>query len=426
MGANASHAPWWAFAGCACMLVTLTGGAVFPAKIGAAVYYGLLLVGELSSSLILDATGACGLDVRPATAPRILSVLLVAAGSLAMKQAHRLDAGLQAARAWLACRRGGGGAGPLRPYLPITSASASSLGGEAAVGYPTASGGAGGAGAAVATAAALEAADKEVAEGAAVVVAPDMTAYAPRTPSPRRAMRAVSWAGGGVSHGLGPDQAGSDGPPARHSHPRHHQRGHLSLCNSFMGVGALLTPGEGVGVEYGEGGGEEDDGGGDAGGGAFGSWSGGLELDMGGGGNGAEGQARDASGAGAGVPFANGSAPPWYSGGAGPGAYARRHTDSASNAVTVPAGIGLAYAAVAGRTPAGGVSNTTSGAVQPAPPLSPPADDGYRRRLLSGGAGSTPGITVAARGDGTAHGAVPHSPASTRKTFGFPPASSRP
>lgn len=73
-------APWWAWT------AGLIGGAfvvltmVLAPRLGVVLMLGLILVGQMVASLVVDHYGLVGAPVREATPPRILGVLLVIAG----------------------------------------------------------------------------------------------------------------------------------------------------------------------------------------------------------------------------------------------------------------------------------------------------------------------------------------------------------
>jgi transporter family-2 protein len=358
LAGNLRHAEWWSFLGSLCMLATLTGGAVFPAKIGAAPYYTLLLLGELASSLVLDATGACGLPVRRASAARIISVLLVAVGSLTMKYASRVDSMLARVSGWLP---GGGACMPVpaccrckraasMPAYASIATSLSSLRDEHVhVGY-----------------------NASVAHAA---LGDTKTGISARQASADRL------------NGIGDSDATVQPSPAwrtesgdawqldHHHRHHHHHRGQLSLCNSFMGVGALLAPGpaddeaEISGMERGDGEGEA----------ARGSCPGGHDAD----------HARCQHGCECGLE------------------HNRRHTET----LVRSAGDGSARVAECKYATDARLAFVGNARVE---------DDGYRRRLLSGSA-TTPLRGVAPSG-ASVHGAGEVTMGATRAAgFGFIP-----
>jgi transporter family-2 protein len=78
--AQIASAPWWAWTG------GLLGGAfvvvtmLLAPRLGVVLMLGLILVSQMIASLVIDHFGWWNTPVRPATAPRILGVMLIIAG----------------------------------------------------------------------------------------------------------------------------------------------------------------------------------------------------------------------------------------------------------------------------------------------------------------------------------------------------------
>jgi bacterial/archaeal transporter family-2 protein len=85
---DALRSPWWYWVGGGGMgvVVVLTITVVTP-RIGAAATIGLLIAGQLAMGVAIDTYGLFGVDKVALTWPRILGVLLLAAGAvLALKR----------------------------------------------------------------------------------------------------------------------------------------------------------------------------------------------------------------------------------------------------------------------------------------------------------------------------------------------------
>ena len=80
---DALRSPWWYWIGGGGMglVVVLTITVVTP-RIGATATIGLLIAGQLAMGVAIDTYGLFGVDKVPLSWPRILGVLLLAAGAL--------------------------------------------------------------------------------------------------------------------------------------------------------------------------------------------------------------------------------------------------------------------------------------------------------------------------------------------------------
>ena len=80
---DALRSPWWYWVGGGGMgvIVVLSITVVTP-KIGAAATIGLLIAGQLAMGVAIDTYGLFGVDKVALTWPRVLGVLLLAAGAL--------------------------------------------------------------------------------------------------------------------------------------------------------------------------------------------------------------------------------------------------------------------------------------------------------------------------------------------------------
>jgi bacterial/archaeal transporter family-2 protein len=80
---DAIRSPWWYWVGGGGMgvVVVLTITVVTP-RLGAAGTIGLLIAGQLAMGVLIDRYGWFGVDRVPLTWPRVLGVLLLAAGAM--------------------------------------------------------------------------------------------------------------------------------------------------------------------------------------------------------------------------------------------------------------------------------------------------------------------------------------------------------
>ena len=73
-------APWWAWIGGALGAIYVWAAVWSVGTLGVVTLVAALIFGQLAAALVLDATGAFGLEVREISWTRIAAVLLVAAG----------------------------------------------------------------------------------------------------------------------------------------------------------------------------------------------------------------------------------------------------------------------------------------------------------------------------------------------------------
>jgi bacterial/archaeal transporter family-2 protein len=80
---DALRSPWWYWVGGGGMgVVVVLSITVVTPRIGAAATIGLLIAGQLAMGVVIDTYGLFGVDKVALTWPRILGVLLLAAGAL--------------------------------------------------------------------------------------------------------------------------------------------------------------------------------------------------------------------------------------------------------------------------------------------------------------------------------------------------------
>jgi transporter family-2 protein len=72
--------PWWAWCGGLLGVFYLWATVVASPKLGVAVTFGLVIAGQVATSMLLDHLGLLNVPVHPATTRRVLGVALVLAG----------------------------------------------------------------------------------------------------------------------------------------------------------------------------------------------------------------------------------------------------------------------------------------------------------------------------------------------------------
>jgi transporter family-2 protein len=77
---QAARAPWWAWAGGLCGAYYVFTGVALTPRLGPALYFGLLVTGQLAASLLLEHRGLLGVPAHPVSAGRVAGVLLLLAG----------------------------------------------------------------------------------------------------------------------------------------------------------------------------------------------------------------------------------------------------------------------------------------------------------------------------------------------------------
>lgn len=87
--ATAAAQPWWVWTGGVCGLVFLTLNIVLMPRIGASATVVLPLVGQVLGGLVIDLTGAFGTTQRSLNAARVIGILLVVVGAVAVNWQRR-------------------------------------------------------------------------------------------------------------------------------------------------------------------------------------------------------------------------------------------------------------------------------------------------------------------------------------------------
>jgi bacterial/archaeal transporter family-2 protein len=85
-----SQVSWWQFAGGLLGAIFVFGTTLLAPKIGVAVMLGLLIAGQMATSLLLDRAGFLGLIERELTAARVGGAVLVVLGVLLINFGDKL------------------------------------------------------------------------------------------------------------------------------------------------------------------------------------------------------------------------------------------------------------------------------------------------------------------------------------------------
>jgi transporter family-2 protein len=84
---QAAAAPWWAWAGGLCGAYYVFTGVVLTPRLGPALYFGLLVTGQLVTSLVLEHRAWLGVPAHPMSAGRLAGVALLLAGVALVRRA---------------------------------------------------------------------------------------------------------------------------------------------------------------------------------------------------------------------------------------------------------------------------------------------------------------------------------------------------
>lgn len=74
--------PWWALIGGAAGALFVLGGVVVAPRLGMAVFFICIVLGQMLGATLIDQSGAFGLEGHAVTWPRVLGILLVIAGAV--------------------------------------------------------------------------------------------------------------------------------------------------------------------------------------------------------------------------------------------------------------------------------------------------------------------------------------------------------
>jgi len=85
-GAVFTGAPWWMWVGGVLGAIYVAAAAVLVSKLGSAVMFTLIILGQLIMAVIMDHFGMIGLDKHPVTAPRIIGISLVLIGVVLVRR----------------------------------------------------------------------------------------------------------------------------------------------------------------------------------------------------------------------------------------------------------------------------------------------------------------------------------------------------
>jgi transporter family-2 protein len=81
-----ASSPWWAWSGGLFGAVFVTLAILLIPQLGAATFIGLLITGQMLTSLVLDHYGWLGLEQRSVDLPRLIGVALLVAGVVLIRR----------------------------------------------------------------------------------------------------------------------------------------------------------------------------------------------------------------------------------------------------------------------------------------------------------------------------------------------------
>jgi bacterial/archaeal transporter family-2 protein len=84
--ATFTDAPWWMWVGGVLGAIYVAAAAVLISKLGSAVMFTLIILGQLSMAVVMDHFGMIGLDKHPVTAPRLIGIGLVLIGVVLVRR----------------------------------------------------------------------------------------------------------------------------------------------------------------------------------------------------------------------------------------------------------------------------------------------------------------------------------------------------
>ena len=84
--ATFTDAPWWMWVGGVLGAIYVAAAAVLISKLGSAVMFTLIILGQLVTAVVMDHFGMIGLDKHPVTAPRIIGISLVLIGVVLVRR----------------------------------------------------------------------------------------------------------------------------------------------------------------------------------------------------------------------------------------------------------------------------------------------------------------------------------------------------
>lgn len=85
-GSVFAGAPWWMWVGGVLGAIYVAAAAVLISKLGSAVMFTLIILGQLVTAVVMDHFGMIGLDKHPVTAPRIIGISLVLIGVVLVRR----------------------------------------------------------------------------------------------------------------------------------------------------------------------------------------------------------------------------------------------------------------------------------------------------------------------------------------------------
>jgi transporter family-2 protein len=81
-----STAPWWMWIGGVLGAIYVAAATVLVTKLGSAVMFTLVILGQLMMAVVMDHFGWIGLEKHPVNAARILGIILVLAGVVLVRK----------------------------------------------------------------------------------------------------------------------------------------------------------------------------------------------------------------------------------------------------------------------------------------------------------------------------------------------------
>lgn len=81
-----AEAPWWIWIGGLIGAVYVAASAVLVTRLGSAVLFTLVILGQLIAAVVMDHFGMIGLDKNPVNAPRLIGIALVLTGVVLVRR----------------------------------------------------------------------------------------------------------------------------------------------------------------------------------------------------------------------------------------------------------------------------------------------------------------------------------------------------
>lgn len=81
-----SNAPWWMWAGGILGAIYVAAAAILVTRLGSAVMFTLIILGQLITAVIMDHYGMIGLDKHPVSVPRVVGITMVLLGVILVRR----------------------------------------------------------------------------------------------------------------------------------------------------------------------------------------------------------------------------------------------------------------------------------------------------------------------------------------------------